>query len=129
MDANFGPHNLDNGTSDNEVSRNIFLWSRAQRNYSLVGAAVPLPEDTIAQELSGGIDFNLYYNMRGSRFSDAALAFVNYSWAQWRSMGFDAHSQQQADPRFVNAAGGDWRLRAGSPALELGFRPLVMDTC
>ena len=131
VDASFGPRTLDSGTSDNELSRNIFLWSSTQQDYSVVGAAVPLAAATVAHELSGGIDSNLYYNARGGRFSATAPAFVNFSWAQWRSagFGFDARSLQQVEPRFVDAAGGDWRLRAGSPALALGFQPLTMDTC
>ena len=127
INAVFGPHLLDNGTAGNELSRNIFLWSSTQDDYSLVGSAVPLTAAVIAQELSGGVDNNVYFNSRGGGFS-AAPAFANYSWAQWRGAGFDAHSAQ-ADPLFEDAAGGDWRLHTSSPALALGFSPLVMSTC
>jgi hypothetical protein len=32
------------------------------------------------------------------------------------------------DPRFVDAAGGDYRLRADSPAFKLGFKPIPMES-
>ena len=132
VDASFGPHNLDNGTHGNELSRNVFLWSSAQPDYSLVGSAVPLAAATIAHELSSGVDANVYHNSwhgrNSSRFSKTSPAFFNFSWAEWRRAGFDAGSVQ-TDPSFVDSAGGDWRLRVGSPALELGFQPLTMDRC
>jgi len=43
--------------------------------------------------------------------------------AEWQAMGFDEHSAF-ADPLFIDAAGGDYRLRHDSPALALGFRPI-----
>lgn len=46
--------------------------------------------------------------------------------AEWRGRGFDVHSVV-ADPGFVDAANGDYRVREGSPALELGFRNFAMD--
>ena len=38
-------------------------------------------------------------------------------------MGFDTHSVI-ADPMFVDPANDDYRLRANSPALKLGFQPI-----
>lgn len=40
--------------------------------------------------------------------------------------GLDADSLQ-ADARFVDPAGGDYRVQAGSPALQLGFENFPMD--
>ena len=42
---------------------------------------------------------------------------------QWRAKGLDTHSVV-ADPMFVNPAKDDYRLRAASPALKLGFQPI-----
>lgn len=39
-----------------------------------------------------------------------------------RLLGVDLHSRA-GDPMFVAAARGDYRVRAGSPALAIGFRP------
>ena len=55
------------------------------------------------------MDYNLYWDVRGGK-----IRLVD---------GQDAHSRI-ADPLFVNAGGGDFRLREGSPALELGFKPI-----
>jgi hypothetical protein len=50
------------------------------------------------------------------RFGEATLA-------QWQARGHDRHSLV-ADPKFVDAAHGDFRLKADSPALKLGFVPI-----
>jgi len=63
-------------------------------------------------------DFNLYWTP-----ANVALRFKEWTWDEWRAMGQDAHSVI-ADPLFVNAAGGDFRLRPGSPAEKLGFEPI-----
>ncbi|MEN6304817.1 MAG: right-handed parallel beta-helix repeat-containing protein [Armatimonadia bacterium] len=46
----------------------------------------------------------------------------NY-WAAWQKLGFGLNSVI-ADPRFVDAKRDNYRIRPGSPALRLGFKPL-----
>ena len=46
--------------------------------------------------------------------------------AQWQQLGADRNSRF-ADPGFVDMAGGEYRLRPDSPALELGFKPFPLD--
>jgi hypothetical protein len=44
-------------------------------------------------------------------------------WSGWQQRGEDPHSVV-ADPLFADAARDDYRLKAGSPALALGFKPI-----
>jgi parallel beta-helix repeat protein len=48
------------------------------------------------------------------------------SWDQWRTRGQDAESLV-CDPRFVDAAHDDYRLRTDSPAAALGFQSLPIE--
>ena len=48
------------------------------------------------------------------------------SWDKWREMGFDANSIV-ADPLFVDAENGDYRLKPESPALKLGIKQLPFE--
>ena len=61
-------------------------------------------------------DYNLYYCAQSPELSQKTLA------GQQRD-GVDAHSLA-ADPLFVDPAGGDFRLKPGSPALKLGVIPI-----
>ncbi len=47
-------------------------------------------------------------------------------WARWKAHGFEQHSVI-ADPRFVDPARDDFRLRPDSPALRLGFKPIPIE--
>ena len=64
------------------------------------------------------MDHNLYWNSAGKPFD-----FVGLDLAQWQALGRDRTSRI-ADPGFADLAARDFRLRPGSPALKLGFRPL-----
>ncbi len=60
---------------------------------------------------------NLYWAVGGEP------EFAGLDWAEWQAKGQDQDSQV-ADPRFVDAAARDFRLRPDSPALQLGFKPI-----
>lgn len=70
------------------------------------------------------MDWNVYFNPKLTadqvRFGEATLE-------QWRARGKDVHSLY-ADPLFVDPAHGDFRLKNGSPALSLGFKPVDLDS-
>lgn len=63
-------------------------------------------------------DRNLYWDARGQ-----PILFAGATLDEWRKQGQDLHSRV-ADPLFVDPEHGDFTLRAGSPARELGFEPI-----
>jgi parallel beta-helix repeat protein len=72
------------------------------------------------------LDGNLYWDIR----TTADPGRINFSGAtleQWKGRGHDTNSIF-ADPRFVDAARNDYRLRPGSPAVKLGFQPIDLIT-
>ncbi len=51
------------------------------------------------------------------------------TWQQWREAGLDEHSTlAEIDPRFVDAASGDYRLLPGSPAGGAGTPEMLRST-
>ncbi|MBT7301248.1 MAG: hypothetical protein HN849_17130, partial [Victivallales bacterium] len=62
-------------------------------------------------------DNNLYWNFGGH-----PVAFHERSFTAWQATGQDARSVI-ADPLFVDPAKGDYRLKDGSPASRIGFKP------
>ncbi len=78
-----------------------------------------LEERLAAAESPGDWDQNVYWHPGGAD----ALRFYGRTFAEWQALGLDCHSQI-ADPLFVDARAGDFRLRPESPALALGFRPI-----
>jgi hypothetical protein len=67
-------------------------------------------------------DRNLYWNASGK-----PVLFGTLSFAQWQATGQDKGSRV-ADPMFMAPAMGDFRLRPGSPAAEVGFEPWDFST-
>ncbi|MHB8900016.1 MAG: right-handed parallel beta-helix repeat-containing protein [Thermoguttaceae bacterium] len=78
-----------------------------------------------AGELLGGpwdrvkvaVDSNCYFNAAGG-----PVTFVGRDLEAWRKLGYDRHSII-ADPMFVDPDRNDYRLKPGSPALQIGFVP------
>jgi hypothetical protein len=64
------------------------------------------------------LDYNLYWNAAGKPVVFPGKLTLE----QWRAKGQDAHSII-ADPKFFDAAQGDFRLRPDSPAHQIGFKP------
>jgi CubicO group peptidase (beta-lactamase class C family) len=63
---------------------------------------------------------NLYWNVSG-----APITFSGKSLAEWQAAGQDKNSLI-ADPLFVDAERGDFRLRPDSPAAQINFKPWDM---
>ena len=101
--------NVHNASIGNTIRDNIF--------YSAVGnyGAMHFTADSIAGTVSD-------YNMVEDRFTpDDDASWISLS--QWRTLtGLDAHSIITSNPStlFVNAAGGDYHLVAGSAAIDVG---------
>ena len=68
------------------------------------------------------IDSNVYYDAR-LKSTPESIKFGGISPAKWRERGHDQHSVL-TDPQFVAPEKYDFNLRAGSPALKLGFKPI-----
>lgn len=68
------------------------------------------------------MDSNLYWDARAVT-NATAMKFGDGTFADWQARGHDAHSLL-ADPGCRAPARGDFRMRADSPAIRIGFRPL-----
>lgn len=96
------------------------------------GTPVLVARDRDSLEQRGfASDLNVLWNLRGDVFAGdeerdemSQVTWKRYTIQQMRQMGYDLHSQA-ADPQFVDAASGDWRLRDTSPARAIGFRPFT----
>ena len=92
----------------NVVKNNIFYTERADKGAIAVYS-------TAAGVLTSD------YNAVVDRFSTNGGTSVTSTLVQWRTFGYDAHSfVSTASALFVDAAAHDYRLKAGSPAIDTG---------
>lgn len=71
-------------------------------------------------------DYNLFFSRDAAEYVVVFAGSGGSSqatFAEWQRMGNDVHSLI-ADPAFVDADRGDYRLQPESPALKLGFQPI-----
>ena len=71
-------------------------------------------------------DSNLVYNRSGVYPVDVAGEVL--SWDQWHTFGtgYDTHTIN-TDPRFLDPANHDYRLRDDSPAFDIGFERIPVE--
>lgn len=72
-------------------------------------------------KMGAGLDYNLYYHKDGS-----AQSLLQKQRQRSKTGRIDQHSVA-GDPLFADLVHGDFRFKAGSPALELGIEPLTPD--
>ena len=89
------------------VTQNLILWDEGP----LLAAGHAWDKGRYA------FDRNLYWNP-----AEAAFRCANWSWDEWRGRGQDTQSLI-ADPLFADPKNGDFTLRPGSPAAQIGFKP------
>jgi hypothetical protein len=103
---------LPRGGGGNRISRNIIYYSSPRAALLKTNKGESIAE----------CDFNVYYfQTAGAKLKVTGVE--NESFLKWREMGFDTHSKV-VDPMFVDFGNGNYRLKAESPALALGFKPI-----
>ena len=118
------------------IRNNIFAWNRirgaVRTSRSLVDGVpsslhfidniVVVKEGPLAGEGVSNVDGvwtgNLWWDERG----EDAATFDGMKWRDWNKTD-KGRGSLFADPGFSNPGAGDFRLKTGSPALGLGFRP------
>jgi len=134
---------LQRATSGNIIRNNIIAfcdeaplgWDTDRSNCFMQNIVLFTTENLFTRDQFASydtvIDFNLYYN------PCREFKFLGYSFAEWKKIKsrdlwdgepttLDAHSII-ADPCFMDAEKGDFRLKPDSPALKLGFVPIPLD--
>ncbi|HEY2951804.1 MAG TPA: hypothetical protein VGK40_04425 [Verrucomicrobiae bacterium] len=101
-------------THSNVITNNIVLFNSG----SLLGSTWKNDQFVI--------DGNLYWDTRSTGNAPKPM-FSNATLEQWKARGHDTNSVF-ADPLFVDAARGDFRLQPDSPAARMGFKPVDLSS-
>ena len=120
---------------ENVARNNILAWAREGQvgrgrdeehlSYTVEGNVITSPDGApmVTENMKGSnyrFDRNLYWSGK------QPASFAGQTCAPWRATGQDRNSLV-ADPLFVAPEKGDFRLRPGSPAGKIGFRPFPLD--
>lgn len=97
------------------------------RNNILVGTGAAAVSDDAGESVAGNdFDGDLVYATYPALFRWKGVNYFSLAALQGAT-GFELHGRT-GDPRFANAAGGDWSPAAGSPAIDGGlFLPGIND--
>lgn len=116
---------------DNIIRNNIFAFgeeAQIQRSRSEEHLSFSY-QNNIVYFNSGSLLYGQWnkpkVRMEQNVYWDAAKRPIDFGggdFASWQKQGYDRGSKV-ADPLFVNAPAGDFRLKPGSPALAVGFKP------
>ena len=125
---------MNTGQSGNIIRNNIFAhsawhsvwrWKRddgppstVERNIFYITQGDLFHADGGAADKDTPWDHNLYW-----RTDSEELLFYDDTLEEWQGRGMDRHSKV-ADPLFVDAENADFRLKPGSPAADIGFKPI-----
>jgi hypothetical protein len=126
-------------TRNIKLENNIFAFGDAAQVTNAGVFDAPIPEYTFQRNIiyfnrgkvvghwnpnnhNCAFDHNLYWNASG-----APVLFGDTSFADWQGAGQDEHSIA-ADPLFVDPEHGDFTLRPGSPAAQIGFEAWDLST-
>jgi len=106
-------------TEGNVCRRNILCGSDGTPVYALHGWKGPTGPAACSENL-------LWPGAEEPNIAHARPPEGMSAWNWWRQAGQDTGSVV-ADPMFVDAPAGDYRLQPGSPALALGFEQIPLD--
>ncbi len=99
-----------NGTVKNNIICSIASGTNCQLIYCDATSATGLTSD-----------YNIFYSVIAKPFR---IGTTDYSFAEWQSLGHDAHSimltEAQYNNLFIDASNGDFTLKAGSAAIGAG---------
>ena len=87
-------------------------------NIILTEGAVPSFSSTSS---TSGLEITSDYNLLPDQGQVAETDNGRFLFSEWQSLGYDSHSATGTlSQTFKNPSGGDWQLKAGSPAIDAG---------
>lgn len=112
--------------SDDRYTTNIYLNTGNHWAMNRGPATEVLPVEMDQNVYFNTVERTPLFGLRRRLTNGGRMKSVSLSLAEWQELGVDK-SSIFADPLFVDAGRGDFRLRKESPALKLGFKEFPLD--